>query len=143
MDAGECARYNPQRHEFVQLTAVLHWDREQRLMVGHRAVRADEFWVRGHIPGRPLLPGVLMIETMAQLASVLCRCQFGLDDYFFGFYGVDRIRFRRPVPPPADLWVVSRVVRGGPDQALMRCEGQILDAGGQVVADGVVLGINM
>ncbi|HEX9794267.1 MAG TPA: beta-hydroxyacyl-ACP dehydratase, partial [Planctomycetota bacterium] len=75
-DEAECGRWNPQRFEFSQLTSVLHWDRAAKLMVGHRRVRADEFWVRGHIPDRPLFPGVLMIEALAQLASLHCHLQY-------------------------------------------------------------------
>jgi 3-hydroxyacyl-[acyl-carrier-protein] dehydratase len=52
-----------------QLTGILMFDPEQSLIVGYKDVKADEFWVRGHIPGRPLLPGVLMCECAAQLCS--------------------------------------------------------------------------
>ena len=48
---------------------------EQHLVVGYKDVRADEFWVRGHMPGNPLLPGVLMCEAAAQLCGVLHRRQ--------------------------------------------------------------------
>lgn len=144
MDAEEIGRYNPQRFEFLQLTSILHWDREKGVMVAHRAVREDEFWVRGHIPGRPLLPGVLMVEAMAQLASVLCRRQWALEHAtFFGLYGVDKARFRRSVAPPADLWVASRILRGGAGSSRFQCEGQILDAAGRLVATAVVHGIRM
>ena len=68
-DAEECMRRNPQRFEFLQLTSILHMDLENNLIVGHRHIGDDEFWMRGHLPGRPLFPGVLMIECMAQMAS--------------------------------------------------------------------------
>ncbi len=60
-------RVNPQRFEMEQLTAIVHVDREQHLIIGYKDVTADEFWVRGHMPGYPLLPGVLMCEAAAQL----------------------------------------------------------------------------
>ena len=69
MSIEEIRRYNPQRYEMEQLTALVHMDRDARTLIARRDVKADEFWVRGHIPGRPLMPGVLMIETAAQLCA--------------------------------------------------------------------------
>ena len=43
----------PHRHEFMQIDGIIHLDKERRLAVGLRNIREDEFWVRGHIPGRP------------------------------------------------------------------------------------------
>jgi 3-hydroxyacyl-[acyl-carrier-protein] dehydratase len=57
----------PQRFEMVQLTAVVSMDPEKHLIVGYRDVADDEFWVRGHFPGQPFLPGILMCESAAQL----------------------------------------------------------------------------
>jgi 3-hydroxyacyl-[acyl-carrier-protein] dehydratase len=60
---------NPQRYEMEQLSGVITYRPELGYIIGFRDVRPDEFWVRGHIPGRPLFPGVLMIEAAAQLSS--------------------------------------------------------------------------
>src|SRR3954468_2890735 len=60
---------NPQRGDMEHLNAIVYADASQGRIIGFKDVRADEFWVSGHIPGRPLLPGVLMIEAGAQLAS--------------------------------------------------------------------------
>src|SRR3981081_2155473 len=59
----------PQRFDFEALDAVVFMDPAQHLVAGYKEVRADEFWVRGHLPGYPLLPGVLMCEAAAQLAG--------------------------------------------------------------------------
>jgi len=64
-------RVLPHKYEFEQLDAIVWVDPVNYIGVARRDVRQDEFWVRGHIPGRPLLPGVLMIETAAQLASYM------------------------------------------------------------------------
>ena len=61
-------------------------------------VREDEFWVDGHIPGRPVFPGVLMIETAAQLASFLFIRRMNLEG-FVGFAGVNHVKFRGQVVP--------------------------------------------
>ena len=99
----------PHRFEFMQLDAIIHFDREQGLGVGLREIRADEFWVRGHIPGRPLLPGVLMLETAAHMASFLSQ-QVRADDRFLGFGGVDGVKFRAAVSPPAKMYIIEKLV---------------------------------
>src|SRR4051812_21810465 len=60
---------NPQRHEMEQLDGVVLIDFESDIAIGYKDVRNDEFWVRGHMPGYPLLPGILMCEASAQLCS--------------------------------------------------------------------------
>ena len=62
-------KINPHRGHMRHLDAVARWDRKQG--VGWKNVHEDEFWVAGHIPGRPLLPGVLMVEAAAQLSSFI------------------------------------------------------------------------
>src|ERR1700736_83541 len=66
-DADAIRKINPQRFEMEQLTAIVYVDPEQHIVVGYKDVGVDEFWVRGHMPDYPLLPGVLMCEAAAQL----------------------------------------------------------------------------
>src|SRR5215470_10769998 len=68
-DREEVRKVNPQRFEMEQLDAIVLMDPAAKLIVGYKDVRADEFWVRGHMPDFPLLPGVLMCEAAAQLVS--------------------------------------------------------------------------
>ena len=70
-------------------------------------MRTDEFWVSGHIPGRPLFPGVLMIEAAAQLASLYSRKYIGLKG-FIGFGGVDGVKFRAQVTPPCRILLLTK-----------------------------------
>ncbi len=99
----------PHRHEFMQLDGLVHIDVPNLLAVALREVRSDEFWVRGHIPGRPLLPGVLMIETAAQMASYVTHL-VQPSDKFLGFGGVDNVKFRLAVSPPARMYFVLKGV---------------------------------
>jgi 3-hydroxyacyl-[acyl-carrier-protein] dehydratase len=103
----EIMRVNPHRHEFALLDAIILCDTERAILAGYHDVREDAFWVRGHIPGRPLFPGVLMIEAAAQLASFLTHCCFESQG-FIGFAGVDKVKFRGTVTPPARYIVVGR-----------------------------------
>src|SRR5437016_4560763 len=84
-DREQIRRVNLQRFEMEQLTAILHMDTQEQLIIGYKDVEPDEFWVRGHLPGHPLLPGVLMCEAAAQLSSYYIVASGLLKDSFIGF----------------------------------------------------------
>ena len=88
---------NPQRFEMEQLTAIVLCDPARHLIIGYKDIGPDEFWVRGHLPGFPIMPGVLMCEAAAQLASYLCHVLGIVKDGFLGFGGMEDVRFRGPV----------------------------------------------
>src|SRR6476646_5319789 len=85
----EIERVNPQRFEMEQLTAIVYVDASQHLIAGYKDVTAEEFWVRGHMPDYPLMPGVLMCEAAAQLSSYYCRAIKLNDSGFIGFGGLE------------------------------------------------------
>ena len=97
---------NPQRGHMEHLNRIAYVDTELGQIIGVKDVRGDEFWVEGHIPGRPLLPGVLMIEAGAQVASFYTR-QFVGWKGFIGFGGADEIRFRQAVTPGCRLHLIG------------------------------------
>jgi 3-hydroxyacyl-[acyl-carrier-protein] dehydratase len=90
---------NPQRFEMEQVSGILAFDAERKLIVGVRDVRPDEWWVRGHVPGRPILPGVLMLEAAAQLGNALLNLGWPDHKGLWGFGGMDGIKFRGMVVP--------------------------------------------
>src|SRR5438128_8780102 len=98
---------NPQRGPMEHLNAIVYADGELGRIIGYKDVRDDEFWVEGHIPGRPLLPGVLMIEAGAQLASFYTRKFVGWKG-FIGFGSADQIKFRQQVPPGKRLYLLGQ-----------------------------------
>jgi len=108
-------------------------------VIGFKDVRDDEFWVRGHIPGRPLFPGVLMCEAAAQLCSYYYR-RYGGSNRFVGFGGMDKVKFRGQVVPGDRLILLARVIRLGTRRAVFEVQG-IVD--GRVVFEGVVTGMYM
>jgi len=97
---------NPQRGDMEQLTAIVYVEPERERLIAYKDVRDDEFWVPGHIPGRPLLPGVLMIEAAAQAASFFMRKFKGWHG-FVGFGGVDGCKFRQAVAPGSRLYILA------------------------------------
>ena len=108
-DQDAIRKANPHRGQMEHLTAVVYMDAVNQICAGYKDVRADEFWVPGHIPGRPLLPGVIMIEAGAQLAAFYTRKYVGWTG-FIGFGGADEIRFRQPVAPGCRLHMLAQKV---------------------------------
>lgn len=106
-DRARIAELLPHRHEFALLDAVVLCDVDRHVFAGYVDVTNDAWWARGHIPGRPLFPGVLMIESAAQLSSYVFR-QVVDTDAFLGFTGVDGVKFRGTVEPDCRFVIVGR-----------------------------------
>lgn len=107
--ADEVGRINPQCGDMRQLDHVIWLNADASEGIGVKHVREDEFWVRGHIPGRPLLPGVLMIEAAAQLSSILYHKKTR-EDRFVGFTRCDKVAFRGQVVPGDTFYLLAREV---------------------------------
>jgi 3-hydroxyacyl-[acyl-carrier-protein] dehydratase len=110
-DQEAIRKVNPQRFEMEQLTAVVHLDPANKLIVGYKDIRPDEFWVRGHMPGYPLMPGVVMCEAAAQLCSYYTITQGLLHGDYVGFGGLENVRFRSPVHPGDRLLLIAKAKR--------------------------------
>ncbi len=137
-DREELRRVNPQRFEMEQLDAVVYLDREQKLIVGYKDVRPDEFWVRGHMPGYPLLPGVLMCEAAAQLCSYYVMLIDLLQGDFIGFGGLEEVRFRGVVRPGDRFVLVAKALRLHRRQTVFNVQGFV---GPAMVFHGDILGV--
>ena len=122
-DRDAIRQVNPQRFDMEQLTAIVHLDREEGVAAGYHDVRDDEFWVPGHMPGYPLLPGVLMCEAAAQLCSYFIMTQGLLHGDFVGFGGMENVRFRGTVRPGDRLVLVSKLLKYNRRQALFSVQG--------------------
>jgi len=107
-DKEAIGKGNPQRFEMQQLDGILWYDKEKLLVLGYKDVREDEFWVRGHIPGRPLMPAVMMVEAAAQLSSFFVKHIYELE-CFIGFAGIDSAKFRSIVEPGQRLYLLCHI----------------------------------
>jgi 3-hydroxyacyl-[acyl-carrier-protein] dehydratase len=94
----------PHRPPFLIIDRVVDAVANQRA-TGLKYLTVDEYYFKGHFPARPVMPGVLIIEAMAQTAAVLVVHTLGPDSEgkLVYFMSVDNARFRRPVFPPARL----------------------------------------
>ncbi len=128
---------NPHRGVMRLLDGVLHIDPDGDRGVAFKDVRADEYWVPGHIPGRPLFPGVLMIEIAAQLASLMRQVR-ARDGKFMGFVGVEDVRFRGQVVPGDRLVMAGKAVEYKPRRTICACQGFV---GGTPVFEARVIGM--
>jgi 3-hydroxyacyl-[acyl-carrier-protein] dehydratase len=138
----EIRKVNSQRKEFEQLTGVLHFRPEEKIAVGLRDVRPDEFWVEGHMPGRPLFPGVLMLEAAAQLCSFYSGKVIGPNAAagLYGFGGIDHARFRGTVVPGERLLLLAT------PEVLTATRSSFLTQGvvrGKLVFEATIFGIRI
>jgi len=138
-DIEEIRRYNPQRYEMEQLTAICYENLETKTCVGYKDLAPDEFWARGHMPGMPLMPGVIMCEAAAQLASYYSQ-RHKLMEGVIGFGGLEEVRFRGLVRPGDRFVIVSRLLKIR--RAILTCEFQCF-VNQTLVCEGVIKGVSL
>ena len=109
-DKEAICKVNPQQFEMQQLDGVLWYDKEKALILGYKDITDKEFWVRGHIPGRPLMPGVIMIESAAQLSSFFMK-QVYQEPGFIGFSGIESAKFRSIIEPGKRLYLLGHITK--------------------------------
>lgn len=129
---------NPQRFEMEQLTAIVAIDPEEHLIIGYKDIEPDEFWARGHVPGYPLMPGVLICEAAAQLSSFYCHVIKIVDTGFLGFGGMEDVRFRGPVRPGDRLVLISKALRVNRRQTIFETQGFVEN---NMVYHGRIIGV--
>jgi len=111
-DKEAICEVNAQRFEMQQLDGILWYDKERFLILGYKDVTENEFWIRGHIPGRPLMPAVIMIEAAAQLLSFFVRKIYEVDT-FIGFAGIESAKFRSVVKLGQRLYLLGYLTKFG------------------------------
>jgi 3-hydroxyacyl-[acyl-carrier-protein] dehydratase len=101
LDVNEVLAMLPQRYPFLMVDRVLSCEAGKRI-VALKNVSANEPHFQGHFPGRPIMPGVLILEAMAQAASILVFRTLGIKPQpgvVYYYAGIDHARFKRPVVP--------------------------------------------
>jgi len=123
----------PHRYPLLLVDRILELDPGRRI-VGLKNVSGNEPFFVGHFPGHPVMPGVLVIEAMAQVGCVLASFLPGTEGHLAYFAAIDRCRFRRPVTPGDQLITEVVVMRIRERVGKMQATGRV---DGTVVAEGV------
>ena len=112
LDVNEIKEYLPQRYPFLLVDRVVELDLGKSI-VAYKNVTVNEPFFQGHFPGKPIMPGVLIIEALAQAAGVLgfkSQEKKPKDGYLYYFVGVDGVRLRRPVVPGDQLRLEAAII---------------------------------
>ena len=138
MTIQEILKIVPHRYPMLLVDRILEVDPGKRI-VGLKNVTANEQFFQGHFPGAPVMPGVLIVESMAQCAAVLCLVDIpDRDDKLFLFGGVDKARFRRPVTPGDQLIMEINILAKRATTIKVRGEAKV---NGNLVAEAELLSV--
>jgi 3-hydroxyacyl-[acyl-carrier-protein] dehydratase len=130
--------YNSQRFEMEQLTGILYEDFESKAVVGFLDAVETSFWVRGHMPDFPIMPGVIMCEVAAQLTSYFANKYNLMSGSLLGLGGIDNARFRSTVKPGDRLVVQAKMLHH--KKILITAEFIGL-VGDTIACEGIIKGI--
>jgi len=123
----EIQKYLPHRYPFLMVDGVLEMERLKRI-VGVKNVSINESHFQGHFPGKPVMPGVLIIESMAQTGGLLLLMEVpDRANKLLFFAAVDGARFRRPVVPGEQLRI---------EMTVLNWRGDFCKLGGKAFVDG-------
>jgi len=123
MDKAGVYQRLPHAFEFQLIDGINYVDVERQKLVGFTDLKRDAWWTRGHLPGHPILPGVLMLEMAAQASAVLANF-LGITA-FFGYGGVDECKFREAIIPPARLHILCEGMDYRPRRIIANTQGVI------------------
>ena len=139
MDIRRVLEYLPHRYPMLLIDRVLEYQANESL-VALKNVTANEPYFSGHFPGRPVMPAVLILESMAQATGILALRtldQLPAANSMYYFVGIDRARFRRPVEPGDQLIVEVRLLRTTRGVWKVNAEARV---DGKTVAEAVLMG---
>lgn len=126
--AREIMEVLPHRYPFLLLDRIVEWDPEKRI-VAIKNVTINEPFFMGHFPGYPIMPGVLIVEALAQAGGFLALKAMGDTKNIAFFAGIDNCKFRRPVVPGDQLRLACTVIAH---------KGPVWKVHGEATVDGVV-----
>jgi 3-hydroxyacyl-[acyl-carrier-protein] dehydratase len=125
LDITQIQAILPHRYPFLLVDRIIEYDPGKRV-VGIKNVTLNEPYFAGHFPGAPVMPGVLIVEAMAQTAGVMMLANIpDRDSKLVFFTGIDNARFRRPVVPGDQLRLELTVLRLRPRYIRLRGEAYV------------------
>jgi 3-hydroxyacyl-[acyl-carrier-protein] dehydratase len=127
MNVEEIKEYLPQRYPFLLVDRIVELELGKSI-TGYKNVTINEPFFVGHFPHKPIMPGVLIIEALAQVAGVLgfkSQEKKPKDGYLYYFVGADNIRLRRPVVPGDQLMLKAEITSEKRGMFKFHCEASV------------------
>jgi beta-hydroxyacyl-ACP dehydratase FabZ len=136
IDVVEIQNILPHRYPFLLVDRILEFEPGQRI-VGLKNVTINEEFFQGHFPGKPVMPGVLIVEAMAQVGGVLLLREIAdRDSKLVYFMGIDGARFRKPVVPGDQIRFEVEILKR--KSSTCKLQGKAF-VDGALVAEAVIL----
>ncbi len=132
LSATEIQKIIPHRYPFLLVDRIVELEPMHRA-VGIKNVTMNEHFFQGHFPGKPIMPGVLMLEAMAQVGGVAMLYPEEYRDKLAFFVGIDRVKFRKPVVPGDQIKMVAEIKKVRGNMGKIWAESFV---DGQLVAEG-------
>jgi 3-hydroxyacyl-[acyl-carrier-protein] dehydratase len=127
MDINDILRHLPHRYPFLLIDRVIEFNKGESL-TGIKNVTYNEPFFQGHFPQRPVMPGVLILEAMAQATGLLAfrTLENTADrDSLYFLVGMDRVRFKRPVEPGDQLLLSARLLKTKRGIWMFDCDARV------------------
>lgn len=137
---ADLEKWNPHRGAMALLDSIVWKTEDWSLGLGVKEVRHDEFWVPGHFPGRPMMPGVLQIECGAQLACYMYNARFP-EPRLAAFTRIEEAVFRSAVVPGDKLYLLCQELRFHRRQFQSNIQGVV--NGDRIAFDAIIRGVSV
>ena len=135
VDVREVQRILPHRYPLLMVDRIIEIEGTERV-VGIKNVTINEEYFQGHYPGDPIMPGVLIIEALAQIGGVLLSQKLEHKGKVAVLLRLDKVRFRRPVRPGDQLILEARTIRVRSTMGQVRCIARV---GTEVAAEAEIM----
>jgi 3-hydroxyacyl-[acyl-carrier-protein] dehydratase len=136
IDVMRILKMIPHRYPFLLVDRIVEI-KENESIVGLKNVTINESYFQGHFPAKPVMPGVLIIEAMAQTSAILVVQSLGsaFEGKLVYFMSIDKAKFRKPVEPGDQIKIKCKIVQGRKNVYILDCEAYVDD---KMVAEATV-----